>query len=80
MPEAHFDLSGLPLIDVVIGTRPSGDQPEEGAQPMRERYGDATYTSSRPSSGRAPGIKVRFPASLPTLPIAQIMAWRRCGR
>jgi hypothetical protein len=27
LPEPHFNLSGLPLIDVVIGTRAPGDQP-----------------------------------------------------
>ena len=31
LPETHFDLSGLPLIDAVIGTRAPSDQPEECA-------------------------------------------------
>ena len=34
--EPYFDLSGLPLIDPVIGTRAQGDQAEQHAEPVSE--------------------------------------------
>jgi hypothetical protein len=34
--EPNFDLSGLPLIDPIIGTWTEGDQAEEHADPVSE--------------------------------------------
>ena len=36
MPEAYFDLTGLPLIDAVIRARSPGDKPEHDAYPVRQ--------------------------------------------
>jgi hypothetical protein len=62
------------LVDLVILLGASGDEPQCDLDPVPESAWGGMQRSRRPSSGLAPGIKMRLPRSVPMLPITQSMA------
>jgi hypothetical protein len=68
------------LVDLVMLLGASGEESQGELAQCRNRRMKAIQRSRRPSSGLAPGIKVRLRRRVATLPVTQSIASRRTAR